>query len=80
MDIDLRKLAADIFGPSAFQCKERHGGAEQLAGVDRILIEKIAGADPELLRVAATINPENITEVYERLGGSYTAPREGVSR
>lgn len=76
MDIDLRKLAAETFGPSVFT-GESEGRA---SGVDLLLVEKIASADPELLKVAATLNPENITEVYERLGGSYTVSREGVRR
>jgi hypothetical protein len=72
MSIDLRKLAAETLGRSAFS--ERSVGLEQLAGVDAIALHKLAAADPELMKVAETLNPSNILKVYESLGGSYTAP------
>lgn len=78
MDIDLRKLAAETLGRSALA--ERAGSSRPVSGIDAILLDKIAGADVELLKVAETIDPNNILKVYESLGGSYTAPREGVRR
>lgn len=72
MDIDLRKLAAETIGRSSFE--ERSGGLARLAGVDAITLQKLAGADLELLKIAESINPNDVLNVYESLGGGYTAP------
>jgi hypothetical protein len=73
MDIDLRKLAADTIGRAALA--ERGSVVERpLSGVDAIALDKIAGADVELLKIAESISPNDVLKVYESLGGSYTAP------
>ncbi len=70
---DLRKLAADVVGRAALQ--ERFG-QRQLSALDAVTLEKIASADPELLKVAASFGSQNILKVYEDLGGQY---KEAVS-
>ncbi len=67
---DLRKLAAEVLGPAAL---EERFGPKQPSAVDSILLQKHASTDPDLLRVAATFNPDNILDVYENLGGSYSS-------
>lgn len=66
MSNDLRKLAADLFGREYFTPK-------QPSAVDAILLQKQAGTDPELIRVAATFNTGDTLGVYESLGGSYSS-------
>ena len=78
MDIDLRKLAAETIGRAALA--ERAVVERPLSGVDALALDKIAGADLELLKVARTLDPNNVLKVYESLGGSYTALSEGVRR
>lgn len=72
MDIDLRKLAAETIGRAALA--ERASVERPLSGVDKLALDKLAGADLELLKVAETISPNDVLKVYEKLGGSYTAP------
>ncbi len=67
---DLRKLAAEVLGSAAL---EERFGPKQPSAVDSILLQKQASMDPELLRVAATFDPDNILDVYENLGGSYSS-------
>jgi len=71
MDIDLRKLAAEVIGRPAIA---ERGASVPLSAVDAMALQKMSGADFELLRVAETISPDNVLKVYESLGGSYTAP------
>lgn len=73
MDIDLRKLAAEVLGRAAL---EERFASRQLSALDAVLLQKQAGMDHELAAVAATINPDSVLNVYERIGGSYSSTRE----
>jgi len=64
---DLRKLAAEVVGRAALE--ERFGPAP-MSALDAVLLTKVAGADPELLKVAETL-PGSLLENYEKLGGEY---------
>jgi hypothetical protein len=68
MDVDLRKLAADIVGRAAL---EERFGEKRLSALDQVTLHKIASADPELLRVAAAVSAGDILKTYEDLGGGY---------
>jgi hypothetical protein len=70
MTADLRSLAADIVGRAAL---EERFGPPRVSALDAILLAKMASADPELLRVAATISANKTLNVYEDLGGSYSS-------
>ena len=65
---DLRKLAAAVVGRAALQ---EWFGPAQLSAVDAVLVQKMAGADRELFRVAATFDTGKTLNVYEALGGTY---------
>lgn len=64
MSDDLRNLAADLFGRNYFAPK-------QASAIDAILLEKQASTDPELIAVAAALDPSNVLRTYEKLGGTY---------
>jgi hypothetical protein len=68
MDVDLRKLAADVVGRTAL---EERFGQRQLSALDAVTLEKISRADHELLKVAAQLSDGNILKTYEELGGEY---------
>lgn len=70
MEVDLRKLAADVVGRAAL---EERFAPRQLSAVDSILLQKQASMDPELAKVAAAFNTGSIHDVYERIGGSYSS-------
>ena len=65
---DLRKLAAEIVGKAAL---EEWFGTPTLSALDQVTLHKLASADQELLKVAASFGSENILKVYEELGGQY---------
>ena len=49
MEVDLRKLAADVMGRAAL---EERFASRQLSAVDSILLQKQASTDPALIKVA----------------------------
>ena len=67
---DLRKLAAEVVGRDAL---EERFGTPRLSALDEVLLHKQAGADPELLKVAAAFDTGKTLDVYEKLGGSYSS-------
>jgi hypothetical protein len=67
---DLRKLAAEVVGRDAL---EERFGTPHLSALDEVLLHKMAAADPELLKVAASFEGRNSMRVYEQLGGSYSS-------
>lgn len=69
--VDLRKIAADVVGRAALN--ERFGSPPSISAVDSVLLHKVASADRELLKVAASFEGGNSMQVYEDLGGSYAS-------
>jgi hypothetical protein len=67
---DLRKLAAEVVGRDAL---EERFGTPRLSALDEVLLHKMASADPELLKVAASLEGGSTLDVYEKLGGSYSS-------
>jgi hypothetical protein len=67
---ELRKLAAEVLGRAALEERFAH---PRLSAVDIVLLHKQACADPELLKVAASLEGRNSMRVYEELGGSYSS-------
>jgi len=66
----LRKIAAEIVGRAAL---EERFGSPRLSAVDAVLLQKMASADRDLLRVAATFNTGHALRTYEELGGGFDA-------
>lgn len=66
---DLRKIAADVVGRAAL---EERFGSPRVSALDAVLLQKMASADSELLRVAATFDTGRTLNVYEALGGTFT--------
>jgi hypothetical protein len=67
---DLRKIAADIVGRDAL---EERFGPPRVSALDAVLLHKMASVDPDLLRVAAALGTGKTLDVYESLGGDYSA-------
>ena len=67
--MSLRKLAAEVLGPAAL---EERFGPSRVSAVDRILLQKMASADPALLKAAASLGGKTLG-AYEALGGSYSS-------
>ena len=71
--VDLRKLATEVFGTAALEERFAPRGP---AAVDVVLAQKLAGMDLELVQVAATFDTGQTSQVYDSLGGNQFRMKE----